>query len=345
MPITPATATTQFVERHSGSDLARTGRRERHDDRHRREALRPSAAGPAAPGVLRLPLRRAGPAAAPAARAGQVPLPRRLVEHLLRPPVPGRGALRGGRPADVRGAGGLARRCSPRRARSATTTPTRSRAWWSRSTTTCSSGWCSRRSRPDPEEVGDTAFVTAGRAGGAACEGPVLGLVHDRAGRGAPGGPGADGPVRGLVTAAAAVGVELCCSGQRRPDDLAAARRVLDVADPARLPGDLADQEQTAAAGLAVVGLQGGGAVGVVVLDGDPHPLGADGDLHGERRARAPPRAGPRSSTSSETISSSPCTRSSGTGTPCRSSRSRTACRACGTEASTAGAVNLQTPS
>ncbi len=36
---------------------------------------------------------------------------------------------------------------------------------------------------------------------------------------------------------------------------------------------------------------------------------------------------------------------SSETGTPWRVSRSRTACRACGTEASTAGAVNRQTPS
>ncbi len=48
-----------------------------------------------------------GPAAAPAARAGQVPLPRRVVQHLLRPPLPRRGALRGGGAADLRGAGRL----------------------------------------------------------------------------------------------------------------------------------------------------------------------------------------------------------------------------------------------
>ena len=57
-------------------------------------------------------------------------------------PYPGRGAVRGRRPAHPRGAGGLARRCSPRRARSATTTRTRPRGWWSRSTTTSSWGWC-----------------------------------------------------------------------------------------------------------------------------------------------------------------------------------------------------------
>ncbi|CAM5723330.1 hypothetical protein SGLAM104S_06431 [Streptomyces glaucescens] len=43
--------------------------------------------------------------------------------------------------------------------------------------------------------------------------------------------------------------------------------------------------------------------------------------------------------TSSETIRSSPCATSSETGTPWRASRSRTACLACGTDASTAGAV------
>ncbi|ELS58104.1 putative Regulator protein [Streptomyces viridochromogenes Tue57] len=59
---------------------------------------------------------------------------------------------------------------------------------------------------------------------------------------------------------------------------------MLDVAHAARLPGDLAHQEQPATAGLAVVGLQGGRAVGVVVLDGHPQPVGADGDLHGEHR-------------------------------------------------------------
>ena len=57
---------------------------------------------------------------------------------------------------------GVSPRCSPRRARSATTTRTRTRAWWSRSSTTSSSGWLQAPLRPDPEEVGDTAFVTAG---------------------------------------------------------------------------------------------------------------------------------------------------------------------------------------
>ena len=121
----------------------------------------------------------------------------------------------------------------------------------------------------------------------------VLGVVHDRAGRGPAGDQGADGPVRGLVTAAGPVGRSAdrrsAHRGQVRgferqggPDHLAAARGVLDVADPARLQGDLAHQQQPAAAGLPVVGLQGGGAVGVVVLHGDPHPLRADGDLDGE---------------------------------------------------------------
>ncbi|GDY57862.1 hypothetical protein SVIO_084850 [Streptomyces violaceusniger] len=63
------------AERFRRTDHARAGRRGRYDDRHRGEGLRPSSAGAAAPGILRLPLRRRGATAAPAPRAGQIPLP------------------------------------------------------------------------------------------------------------------------------------------------------------------------------------------------------------------------------------------------------------------------------
>ncbi len=59
---------------------------------------------------------------------------------------------------------------------------------------------------------------------------------------------------------------------------------MLDVADPAGLQGGLPDQEQAPAAGLAEVGLERLGAVGVVVLDGHPHPLTADRDLDRDLR-------------------------------------------------------------
>lgn len=55
---------------------------------------------------------------------------------------------------------------------------------------------------------------------------------------------------------------------------------MLDVAGAACLLGDLADQEQSAAARLPVVRLEGLGAVRMIVLDGHPDPLGADGHLH-----------------------------------------------------------------
>ena len=78
------------------------------------------------------------------------------------------------------------------------------------------------------------------------------------------------------------------CGFERQgdPDHLAAARSVLHVADAARLQGDLPHQEQTTAAEPAVVGLQGGRAVGVVVLHRDPHPLGSDGHLDSEEPQR-----------------------------------------------------------
>ncbi|GAA3075852.1 hypothetical protein GCM10020254_19710 [Streptomyces goshikiensis] len=59
---------------------------------------------------------------------------------------------------------------------------------------------------------------------------------------------------------------------------------MLDVADPAGLQRDLADQQQAPAAGLGEVGLQGLGAVRVVVLDGHPYPFPADRDLDRDLR-------------------------------------------------------------
>ncbi|BFO17415.1 hypothetical protein SHKM778_38030 [Streptomyces sp. KM77-8] len=82
----------------------------------------------------------------------------------------------------------------------------------------------------------------------------------------------------------------------------------------------------------------------MVVLHGHPHPLGADGDLHGEHRGqqrRVPYGVGDQLGDDQQQSLYDVV----GDRYPWRSSRSRTAWRACGTEASTAGAVNRQTPS
>ncbi|CAK7279504.1 hypothetical protein SGPA1_10282 [Streptomyces misionensis JCM 4497] len=188
----------QLVERHRTGDLAGTRRREGRDDRYGGEARRPSAAGTAAPRVLGVPLRRAGPAAAPAAGARQVPLPGRVVQHLLRAPLPRRVAVRGGGPAHVRGAGRVPLAAGRGRHRAlqppgpglgpggAGVQPPVRRPG-------------ADAARAGPGGGRRDRLRDGGRAGAAACPGHVLGLVHDRAGRGPSGDQGADGPRGRLV--------------------------------------------------------------------------------------------------------------------------------------------------
>ena len=78
---------------------------------------------------------------------------------------------------------------------------------------------------------------------------------------------------------------------QRGPDDLAAARGVLDVAHPARLRGDLATSSRPRPPVSAVVGLQRLGPVRVVVLDGHPDPVRARRRTPRRSPARAARRA------------------------------------------------------
>ena len=135
-----------------------------------------------------------------------------------------------------------------------------------------------------------------------------------------PGDQGAHGPAGGLVSPGPAAGPAAggsrgrgapAGSGSAAQIDLAAARRVLDVADAAGLQGDLAHQQQSTAAGLR--------------RGPSPAPWAGRGGC--PPRTPAPTRAPTATSTassgessaacrtalvtSSETISSSPCTRSS----------------------------------
>ncbi|CAM5402414.1 hypothetical protein SVIOM74S_08986 [Streptomyces violarus] len=103
--------------------------------------------------------------------------------------------------------------------------------------------------RPDPQEVGDTAFVTPAELAERHGEGHVLLVVPYRAGRGPAGGPGAERVPRpaGQPGARRALQDPRGLERQGGPDHLAAARRVFDVAHPARLQGDLPYQEQSPA--------------------------------------------------------------------------------------------------
>ena len=231
----------QPVERHRRRDLARTGRRERHDDRHRGEARRPSAARAAAPGVLRLPLRRARagccssgarwasttPPASGRTPAAATPTPARRPSR--RPPG-GRTRSSGSRPSLLAEAGTVRYNH-----------PDPDSGLVEQEYNHLFVGLVQAPLRPDPEEVGETAFVTAGGAGGAARRRTPFSAwfmtVLDAA---RPGDPGADGPVRpaGDVGApAAARGTARGLERQGGPDHLAAARGVLDVARPRPPPG------------------------------------------------------------------------------------------------------------
>ena len=152
MPITPANRRRRDPRRNGDrrTDHAGTGRRERHDDRHRGEARRPPAARQLHRAFSVFLFDEQGRLLLQRRALGKYHSPGVWSNTCCGHPYPGEPPFVAAARRTVEELGLAPVAAAPRRAPSATTTPTRPPAWWSRSSTTSSSGWCGPRCARTP---------------------------------------------------------------------------------------------------------------------------------------------------------------------------------------------------